>query len=502
MAKQRFWMMGGLAFLLGAALLTAGGYLYLQQVLVPADRIVPGVRVMGDDFAGLNRAQALARLLARERELLAGPLLFTHGQRSWPVEPRELSVHLQAGAMVDQALRVGHEGNIWDRYLVQRRVAREGVEIAPRLYFDESRLQQKLDEIGREIAEPPQDASFRVRSDDIIEIVPGRSGKQIDRERVLADLQKELQEGSLSRPIELVLVEVQPRVTTAQVESYGLNGLLASFTTRFDAAQADRSYNIRIAAAALDNLLLPPGESTSFNQVVGPRSSEAGYKNAKVIVGNELVDGLGGGVCQVSTTLYNAALLAGLEIVRRSNHSLPVSYVEPGRDATVTYGYIDFVFRNSTPRHVLVKTFTGNGFLTVKVYGNRQYRKQISVRTKVLEVFPPQVIYEQDPTLPRGVQKVKQEGKPGYRVAAERVIYENGQSRVEPLPGSLYRPMNKIVLVGTGAARPTGAADSATGDDAAGAAPAPGDTGTAGGGVPGGAASGDRGGLVPPDGPQ
>ncbi|MGQ9557716.1 MAG: VanW family protein [Desulfurispora sp.] len=500
MARQRFWLMGGLAFLLGAVLLAGAGYLYLKQVLVPADRIVPGVRVMGEDFAGLTRPQALARLLARERELLARPLVFRHGQHNWPVEPRELGVRLQAGAMVEQALRVGHEGNLWDRYLVQRRVAREGVEIAPRLSFDESRLQQKLDEIGREIAEPPQDASFRVRSDDTIEIIPGRSGKRIDRERVLADLQKELQEGYTNRPIELVLVEAPPRVTTAQVESYGLNGLLASFTTRFDAAQADRSYNIRIAAAALDNLLLPPGGTSSFNQVVGPRSSEAGYKNAKVIVGNEFVEGLGGGVCQVSSTLYNAALLAGLEIVRRSNHSLPVSYVPPGRDATVTYGYIDFVFRNSTPHHVLVKTFTGSGSLTVKIYGNRQYRKQISVRTRVLEVFPPQVVYEQDPTLPRGVQKVKQEGQPGYRVAAERVIYENGQTRVEPLPGSLYRPMNKIVLVGTGPARAAGAENPEPGEGA-GAVPAPAETGSPDSGVPDGTGTGGQGGLVPPAGP-
>ncbi|WP_156801947.1 VanW family protein [Desulfurispora thermophila] len=500
MAKGRFWLIFALAALLGAGILTGVGYLYLQQALVPADKIIPGVRVMGDSFAGLTRPQALARLAARERELLARPLLFTYGQRSWLVSPRSLGIDLQAGAMVEQALKIGHSGNIWEQYQTQRRVAREGVEIAPRLSFRENLLQQQLDEIGREITEPPRDASFRVRSDDSIEIIPGRPGKKIDRDRVLADLQKDLQEGYLSRRIELVLVEAQPRVTTQQVEGYGLSGLLASFTTRFDAANADRSYNIRIAAKALDDLLLPPGETASFNQVVGPRSSEAGYKNAKVIVGNELVDGLGGGVCQVSTTLYNAALLAGLEIVRRSNHSLPVSYVAPGRDATVTYGYIDFVFRNSTPNHILVKTFTGNGSLTVKIYGNRQYRKQISVRTKILEVFPPQVVYEQDPTLPRGVQKVKQEGKPGYRVAAERVIYENGQSRVEPLPGSLYRPMNKIILIGTGKAQSTGAG---SGEQAGGAAQTPpvsGEGGTPATGSTAGTDASGQGELLPPSG--
>lgn len=414
------------------------------------ERVLEGVRFMGADLSGLDRQALINKLEIIEKELLTTPVLLKHEDKSWQVHPSALGAGLDVAGISHRALRAGKEGSFINKWLEQSKIKEEGREIPPLIRVDQAVFNNKLDQLTVNLVSLPQNADFRVGADDTVEIIPGRDGVLVDKEKALHDFQQVLRDPGATPVVEISLTRVHPERTTEEVQSYGLDGVLATFATRFNASVADRSYNIRVAAAALDNLLVPPGQEVSFNKVVGPRSSEAGYKNAKVIVNNELVDGLGGGVCQVSTTLYNSVLLAGLGVVSRNNHSLPVSYVPAGRDATVAYDTIDFVFRNNTPKHIYLKTFVSGGKITVKIYGHLAYKKQITVRTTPVETYDFKVVYEPDSTLPKGVQKVKQEGAKGSRIVAQRVVLDNGVARVEPLPGSLYHPMNKIVLVGTG----------------------------------------------------
>ncbi|MHB8072805.1 cell wall-binding repeat-containing protein [Desulfosporosinus fructosivorans] len=145
-------------------------------------------------------------------------------------------------------------------------------------------------------------------------------------------------------------------------------GPIAQYSTRFDSTQVNRTENIRLAAKALDGKLLAPGERFSFNNSVGERIAEAGYKEALIIEGNTFTPGLGGGVCQVSSTLYNVVLLADLEILERHSHSLPVNYVPPGRDATVSFPILDFKFKNSTDAYLLIRSFVDGNTLTFQLY--------------------------------------------------------------------------------------------------------------------------------------
>lgn len=415
-----------------------------------ADTVLGGVRFMGADLSGMDRPTVAQKLGAMEKELLSTPVLLKYQDKSWQVHPLSLGASLDIEKIADSALKAGMEGSFWERWLAQSKIKENGVEIMPAVKLDPAVFNKKIDQLTAEIISAPQNAEFRIGKNDTIEIIPGRDGIIVDKEKAQKDLLKVLEDHGSAPVLDLSLIAVRPERTTEAVAAYGIKGLLASFSTRFNPSVTDRTYNIRVAAAALDNLLVPPGEEVSFNKVVGPRSSEAGYKSAKVIVNNQLVDGLGGGVCQVSTTLYNSVLLAGLEVVSRSNHSIPVSYVPPGRDATVAYDTIDFVFRNNTPSHIYIKTFVSGGQATVKIYGNTEYKKNITIKTNPVQTYDFKVVYEPDPTLPKGVEKVKQEGVKGSRIVAQRVVYENGTTRVEPIPGSYYHPMNKIVLVGTG----------------------------------------------------
>ncbi|MQL52150.1 vanomycin resistance protein VanB [Desulfofundulus thermobenzoicus] len=430
--------------------LVTGTMLVLGATFVArgAEKVFPGVRAASVDLSGLDRDGCRRALASLEGELSSSPVVLLYQDRSWKLSPGEIGLHLDGETMISAAFKAGREGNWWRQWMERRRIKQEGFPVPLAVVINKEQFNRRMDALSREIATPPRDAAFRIRPDDTVEIIPGAEGMQVDGEKAYRDLLAALSTGK-NPQVELALVKVAPRVTTAQVEAMGLKGLLSSYTTRFDAGYTDRTYNIRVAAAALDGLLVPPGQEVSFNKVVGPRSSEAGYKNAQVIVNNRVVDGLGGGVCQVSSTLYNAVLLANLEVLDRTNHSLPVAYVPMGRDATVVYGTLDFRFRNNTESYIYVRSFVQGGQLTFKIYGNTDYKVPVEIRTRVTEVREPKVVRQPDPDLKRGEEVVKQKGARGYRVEAQRVVREKGVVHTENLPVSIYEPVDQIVAVGT-----------------------------------------------------
>jgi vancomycin resistance protein YoaR len=414
-----------------------------------SEKVLPGVEVMGIQLGGLSRPEGLDRLAELEKDLRASRVVLRYQERSWPLLLNEVGLGLNKEAIMEEALNTGRRGSLIMRWQERKQLAGEGRSLQPALEFDREKLTQRVKELTREITVEPKEATFQINSNETVAVVPGKDGVGVDFDRLEKDIVSVLLDGKKPE-VTLSLVNVAPGRSTEFMESMGVNGLLASYTTRFDPAKVSRSYNVSVAAQAFDELLIRPGHEVSFNRVVGPRSSEAGYKNAPVIINNEFVDGLGGGVCQVSTTLYNAVLLANLEVVERTNHSLPVSYVPVGRDATVVYDALDFKFRNNTESYLYIKSFVYGGQITFKIYGNTAYKRDVSINSWVTGEIEPKVIYENDPNLPKGEQVVKQEGAKGFRVSAERVVRLNGVvKKREALPASDYSPVNRVIAVGT-----------------------------------------------------
>lgn len=413
-----------------------------------SEKVLPGIEVMGIDLGGLNKTEGLAKLAELEKNLRATRVVLRYQERSWPLLLNEVGFDLNKEAIMEDALLTGRRGSLIQRWQERKQLEKEGFPLQPILEFDREKLAQRVKELTREITVEPKDATFNLGANDTVTILPGKDGVAVDADRLEKDMITVVLSGEKPE-VTLALVTVAPTQSTAFIESMGINGLLASHTTRFDPAKVSRSYNVSVAAQALDELLIRPGHEVSFNKVVGPRSSEAGYKNAPVIVNNELVDGLGGGVCQVSTTLYNAILLANLEVVERTNHSLPISYVPIGRDATVVYDAIDLKFRNNTESYLYLKSFVNGGQMTIKIYGNTAYKRDVAVNTWVTQEIEPKVVYENDPNLPKGEQVVKQEGAKGFKASAERVVKLNGVvEKKETLSASDYSPVNKVIAVG------------------------------------------------------
>ena len=226
---------------------------------------------------------------------------------------------------------------------------------------------------------------------------------------------------------------------------------LAKYTTIYDAGNSNRAHNIALAASTINGTILIPGESFSYNGTLGNTTKEKGYKEGGAYVGGKVVQAYGGGICQVSTTLYNAVLYANLEIVERHNHSYAVNYVPAGRDATVAYGGKDFKFKNNRSYPVKIVANAKNGVVSVSIAGIKEEKEyEVVLSSSVLSTTPCQTVYEKNSSLTEGKEKIIQKGHSGLKSVAYKTIKYNGTVISKTvLSKDTYKPMDRIVQVGT-----------------------------------------------------
>ena len=228
----------------------------------------------------------------------------------------------------------------------------------------------------------------------------------------------------------------------------GITGTVATYET-FYGGDPNRIHNVQLVAHLVDGKLIAPGQTFSFNGATGERSAEKGFLEAPVIINGELQTGLGGGVCQVSTTVFNAAFEAGLPIVERTNHALYISHYPLGRDATVNYPDVDLKFSNDTGHWLLLRTFVGSSSLTVGLYGTSPHRRVESIAAPLRVVSPPPVHKTVDATLKPGAVAVDDYGAPAQATSVERKVYAQGGKLLSDQTWySSYRAEPKVIRVG------------------------------------------------------
>lgn len=220
----------------------------------------------------------------------------------------------------------------------------------------------------------------------------------------------------------------EPNVTTNQIGTEAFPDLLASYSTIFSTKNTNRTTNIKLASNKINGVVLMPGEEFSYNTVVGPRTAAAGYKTAAVYVGGKVENGIGGGICQVSSTLYNTALRANLEIIKRSNHRFATGYVPLSTDATVSWGGPEFIFKNSRKYPIKIVSTVNGGKITVDIYGcKEEVEYEVVIKSETLQIIPMKTEYRTNTSLPAGTQKKVQTGHPGYKSRAYRILKLNGK---------------------------------------------------------------------------
>ncbi len=293
---------------------------------------------------------------------------------------------------------------------------------------------------------PPVNAEFVRTSRTTYEIKPHQMGLALDRAKLM-EVVSYVENRKINEYEEIILpVEfIVPDITEGTLKSRLFSDTLASYTTYFTTNNNNnynRGINIGLAAESIDGTLLLPGEEFSFNKVVGPRTAQKGYRTAHIFVAGQIQDGTGGGVCQVSTTLYNAVLRANLEVTERHNHMFTVGYVPLGHDAAVSYGYADLVFTNTTayPLRLTAEVSSGNA-LTFKIKSTNDYPNfKVKLATKTISTTPISVVYQDDYTLPKGTETVVEKGMEGYVVDTYIRVY-NGDTLIkeEKLHRSVYQ---------------------------------------------------------------
>jgi vancomycin resistance protein YoaR len=363
-------------------------------------------------------AAELAPVAAKVRVALSAPVRLTDGKTTWRLPRWRLAEVLALPRDGATGLAIGGPG-------AKRYFAR----------------------LGKHVNRAPVDADFAVYSSGV-QIVPSRNGYAVD----VPATSRALLAAALSpseRVARLAIETVRPERTTADARAMGITGLVGGYTTIYG-GEPNRLHNVRLVATLIDKALVAPGATFSFNGTTGERNADRGFLEAPVIINGELQSGIGGGVCQVSTTVFNAAYEAGLPIESRTNHALYISHYPLGRDATVNYPDIDLRFRNDTDSWLLVRTFVGSSSLTVNLYGAPQGRRVESETTPLVVTGGPAVKRIPDNTLAMGKTVLVDSGEPSRATSVRRRVYTSGGTLLYDTSWrSYYRSEPRIIRVGT-----------------------------------------------------
>ena len=301
-----------------------------------------------------------------------------------------------------------------------------------------------IEKIYQEIYREPEDAYV---SDNPTTVHPNVNG--VDFAITMEEAKELLKEDKEEYVIPLKITIANKKINDLGEDAFP--NTLGTFTTRYDASNKNRSNNIELATDKIDGTVILPGETFSYNQTVGKRSIEAGYKEAGAYAGGEVVQEVGGGICQVSSTLYNAVVYANLEVVERSNHYFQTSYVDAGRDATVSWGTVDFKFKNNRTYPIKVEAHSKNGVCEISIKGiNEETEYEVVIQSKVTSIISKTTKYKEDETLDASTEIVEQEGHDGCTSQTDKILKINGiVISTETISTDYYHALDKIIIKGT-----------------------------------------------------
>jgi vancomycin resistance protein YoaR len=317
-----------------------------------------------------------------------------------------------------------------------------------RLSLDPSGLDRLLRRQAPFAYTEPEDARFQP-SGSTVRIVPSVAGLEVEPRKAAAAV---LDAGAAAtdRSAELPTTVTQPELTTKEAKALGVKEVMSTFTTTFNAGDVPRVHNIGLIAAAVHGSLVRPGQVFSMNEATGQRTAAKGYRTAHVIRNGEIVDGLGGGVCQAGTTMFNTAFFAGLPVTERRNHSLHISHYPMGRDATLDWPSTDLKFRNDSRYGIYITSRATPSTLTFTFWSTSRGYKVTSSTSPASNFRAPPTRYEDDPTLPKGEKVVEEPGSSGFDVTVSRTVTKGSTVVRRDSFVSNYSPWVRVVRRGTG----------------------------------------------------
>lgn len=392
------------------------------------ETIYAGVYLDGVYVGGLTKNEAMEEYDKYIHGIEDLNITFTTPVGDYSTKLKEIGISVSVEDAVEKAFNYGRQGNILSRYKEIKDLEEENAVLVPEKKFDQKKLEDKLKNETSDIVTEPKNASI-TRQDGEFIIHDGEVGQEIDVKKTIKAVEDLFAKEWEQKDVKLAAVvnEKRPQYTAEDLDvGYSLMG---QAVTDYNSGNTSRSQNLSNGAGKISGTVLMPNEQFSMYDTVAPFTEENGYANAGQYVNNELVDGLGGGICQVSTTLYNAVLKAELQVDERHPHTLTVSYVDKSKDAAIAEGLFDFKFTNSTEYPVYIEGYAGGGSISFAVYGHdtRPDNRTIEFESKIIETYEPGEPEEiEDDTLEEGSTVTEQEAHTGYYAELWKHIYIDG----------------------------------------------------------------------------
>jgi vancomycin resistance protein YoaR len=429
-------------------LFSSTGFIAVNAAFAISDNIYDGVFIGNIPVGGLSIDEAKNKIIIDFKNKADNlPISLKYKTKTWSINTKDIELDIDADNLAKQAYNVGRVGNLVNRLQERYLTVNHGFTIPLALRYNQTKLQGIINNIADVIYSNPQNASLAYQNSKIT-IQPEKNGYKVDVAKTWTNLTAILNT-QIPVTLELTVDEIPPAILSQDL--VGMDSLLSIYTTQFDPYNKNRSQNITLAAKNINNILVRPDEVFSFNKYVGERLSEHGYKEAPVFIDGKLSLDWGGGVCQVSSTLYNAALLADMAIEERTSHFHPPSYVPLGQDATVADNLLDFKFKNTTGNNIYITCEVSDKELIVQIFGkSNPMTTDIRIVAADKKVLEPNTVVKQDPTLEMGKEIIDSEGEKGFQVTTYRVKYANSQEiKREYLAYDEYKAEDKIIRIGT-----------------------------------------------------
>lgn len=449
-----------------AAIIAVAVPLLSSGVLGKKDKMCEGITIDTLEVGGMTKQEAEQKLEQYITDALEKPVTITVADHEIQTSVCALGMQCDDRSVLDDAFRVGKTGNIWKQYKEQEEVRKNGKTFSIPFTFSKDTLRDFVETECSKYDVKAKNSKLSLKNGKFV-ASKERKGHEVQVDKTIAQIEKELTKADTkdNLTIQAVVEDTEPKYTKEMVSK--CQDLLGSYSTSYATSTAARATNVQTAAGRINGTILYPGQTFSTIKVIKDRTEANGYQVASEYSSGKVVDGVGGGVCQVSTTLYNAVINAELEVVERSPHSMVVRYVDVSRDAAISGDYKDFKFKNNTEAPIYIASTAESGNLSFRIYGEetREEGRTIEFKSEILETIEPGADKEVvDKTKPASYREVTQSAHVGYKAQLWKIVKVNGkQTEKIQLNSSTYSAEPRYVTVGAGSkpkssAKPDGSA--------------------------------------------
>ncbi|MEG1312106.1 MAG: VanW family protein [Romboutsia sp.] len=420
------------------------GSINLAQAISKDGKIHKNISIMSVDVSKLSKLEAKTKLEKIINKY--NKMSLVNKDEVYKINMKDILVIYNIDEAVEKAYNIGRDKDIISNIKTNINLyLGECKNIKLTYTYNENLLNKYINNLKESIYKEPIDATIKLENNKL-EYKKEVNGSKLNTENIKRIIISKIDKIFINQD-EIKIIDIKPKYTYSELSK--IDTILGTYETYFNTKLNNRVNNINVAAEATNNIIVNPLEEFSFNYYVNKNNIQSKFEKAPVIINGKLKPGLGGGICQVSSTMYNAALYAGLEITNVKNHSIPSSYVSKGRDATVATGDLDFKFKNQYNSPILITHKIDNNKIVTTIYGNKEDKKDIEVITEIIKSIPNKIKIRNSEELYEGEKTIYQKGRVGYKVNTIRIDRTNESKKTELISQSYYPPKDKIVEYGT-----------------------------------------------------